>query len=234
MAFTWQGREPTGSKAYTVGFAHNFAHNFAQSLFCSSVLQLSNPWGEPLLFPKSFCFLQCLSKNYNCKCHQVIFLHAAFQGFSTWMSLVSCWEMCSSYARLHIEQKYCHGMRRFSFNLSIHFKGSLDQALTGDFWRKWLTCILPIRAGISLQKSSVSVCLMFPPPVSCKVQTSARTQQSSNTNCPEKQHFNFKEPLGWQCFACPQWETKPFMLMCQSGLQPSGLESRNSWISVGY
>lgn len=129
MAFTWQGREPTGSKAYTI--LHNFVHNCAQSVLLVSTTAFKR-LRRTSLFPKSFCFLQCLSRNHDCKCHQVIFLHTAFQGFSPWMSLFSCWEMCSSYTSLHIEQKHCHGVR-FSFHLGINFKGSFLRP--GFDWR---------------------------------------------------------------------------------------------------
>lgn len=113
---------------------HNFAHFCTQfCTICFAILQLSNPWGQPLLFPKYFCFLQCHSRNYNCKFHQVIFLHISFRGFSTWMTLASCWEMCNFYTRLHMEQKYCHGMRRFSFYLGIDFKESFLKP--GFDWR---------------------------------------------------------------------------------------------------
>lgn len=50
----------------------------------------------------------------------------------------------------------------------------------------------------------------------------------------KKHHFSFKEPFGRQRRACPQRETKPFAPMCRLGLQPGGLESRNSWISAGF
>lgn len=217
-------KQGTSTKAYT----------FLHRLFCPSVLQLPNPWGEPLLVPDSFWFLQSPSRNCNVNtarwfscvepskvlAHEWVWFHAALAPDCV------------------LSGNIAMGGEGFLFTQVFMSRGpSLDQVLTGDFWRTRLTCILPTCAGdggISLQKSVISVCLVSSSPVSCKVQTSARAQQSSNTNCPEKAVFNFKEPFGCQCRACPRWETKPFTQVCQSGLQPGGTESQNSWISVDY
>lgn len=129
---------------------HNFVRNFAQS-----VLLVSTTAFKPLR-ENSFSFPQCLSWNYDCKFHQVIFLHTAFQGFSTWMTLASCWEMSSSYTRLHMEQKHCRGMRRFSFYLGINFKGSFLKQ--GFDWR-FLEDMTDLH--------SASLCRHFMPKIIC-------------------------------------------------------------------
>lgn len=130
--------------------------------------------------------------------------------------------------KLHIKQEHCCG--RFSFYLFMSSDPSLDQVLTGDFWRKQLTCIVPSH---SENRS--------PPCAGCLHQCwGARwklllgLKRATTQTVQKKQQFNFKEPFGCQHPASPQWETKPFVLMCQPGLQPSGLESRNSWMSVDY
>lgn len=134
----------------------------------------------------------------------MIFLCGAFQGLITWMSLVSCWETCSSHTRLHVEQKH-HEKRWFSLYLGIYVKGLfLGPSFDRRFWRKRLLCILPTCAGdgdISLQKSVISMCLMSLPPVSCKVQTSAGAQQSNNTNCSEKASLPFQSVFWRLCMS---------------------------------
>lgn len=52
-------------------------HNFAQSVLLVSTTDFKSLRGISFV-SQLFCFLQCLSRNYNCEFHQVIFLHAAF------------------------------------------------------------------------------------------------------------------------------------------------------------
>lgn len=202
---------------------------FLDCLFCPLVLQVSNPWGELLLVPNSFWFLHYFSTNYTVN-------------ISRWFSCMKpskvlthewVWERCTSCTRLHIKQKHCCG--RFSFYLGICVKGSF---LT-KFWLEnfggsdWPAYWQPVLVTVaSCSKNWSSLCIWYLHhwwAARCKLPL-----RFSNANHPGKAALKFQRAFWMSVLCYLQWETNPFPLMCQSGLQPSGLESRNSWISVDY
>lgn len=165
--------------------ASSNSYTFLHRLFCPSVLQLSNPWGEPLLVPNSFWSLQCPSRNYSVNTARWF---SCVQP-SKFLAREGVWFYAGRHAALApgriSSRNIAIGREGFLFTYVFTSKDrSLDQVLTGDFWRKRPTCVLPACAGdgsTSLQKSVTSVCLVSPPPASWKVQTSARAPQSNTT-----------------------------------------------------